>query len=67
MCGSMVHIQSAWAEIMRVKEKKERKKEEEEEEEKETIQDENIMCAYATRGGHNYFKEFFLNVLVFLF
>jgi len=41
MCGSMVDIQSATAEIRRGK-KEERKK-----------QDENIMSASATQGGHN--------------
>jgi len=41
MCGSMVDIQSATAEISRGK----RKKEEE--------QDENIMSTSATQGGHN--------------
>jgi len=41
MCGSMVDIQSATAEIRQ--EEKTNKKE----------QDKNIMCASATQGGHN--------------
>ena len=44
MCGSMVDIQSATAEIRRGK--KERKK-------KNKLQDENIMSASATQGSHN--------------
>jgi len=43
MCGSMVEIQSATAEIIG-EEKKDRKKK---------PQDENIMSASATQGGHN--------------
>jgi len=43
----MADIQSATAEIRRGKEKKEGKKE----------QDENIMSAYATQGGHNHAPE----------
>jgi len=42
MCGSMVDIQSATAEIRRGK-KEERKKK----------QDKNIMSASAMQGGHN--------------
>jgi len=45
MCGSMVDIQSATAEIRRGK--KERKKER-----KNKLQDENIMSASATQIGH---------------
>jgi len=44
MCGSMVDIQSPTAEIRRGN-KKERKK--------KKPQDENIMSASATHGGHN--------------
>ena len=45
MCGSMVDIQSPTAEIRRGrKKKKDRKKK---------PQDENIMSASATQGGHN--------------
>jgi len=44
MCGSMVDIQSATAENRRGKKKKDRKKK---------PQDENIMSASATQGGHN--------------
>ena len=43
LCGSMVDTQSATADIRRRK-KKERKKK---------PQDENIMSASATQGGHN--------------
>jgi len=43
MCGSMVDIQSATAEIRQGK-KEERKKK---------PQDDNIMSASATQGGHN--------------
>jgi len=42
MCGSMVEIQSATAEIRRGKERKKKK------------QDKNIMSASATQGGHYY-------------
>jgi len=42
MCGSMVDIQSATAEIARVREEKRKKK-----------QDKDIMSASATQGGHN--------------
>jgi len=45
MCGSMVDIQSAMAEIRRGKKKKI-------EERKNKLQDENIMSASATQGGH---------------
>jgi len=41
MCGSMVGIQSATAEIRRRKEKKK-------------LQDKNIMSASATQGGHKW-------------
>ena len=44
MCGSMVDIQSAAAEIRRGKKKEERKKK---------PQDKNIMSASAMQGGHN--------------
>ena len=44
MCGSMVGIQSPTAEIRRGNKKEERKK---------RPQDENIMTASATQGGHN--------------
>ena len=47
MCGSMVYIQSATAEIMRGKKERRKKK-----------QDENIMSASATQGGHNNFISF---------
>jgi len=43
MCGSMVDIQSPTAEIRRGKEKERRKK----------PQDENIMSASVTEGGHS--------------
>ena len=43
MCGSMVDIQSATAEIKGIKKKKERRKK---------PQDKNIMSASATQGGH---------------
>jgi len=46
MCGSIVDIQSATAEIRRGKEDVERKKK----------QDKNIMSASATQGGHNKLK-----------
>ena len=46
MCGSMVDIQLPITEIKRAK------KEEEEERQKKP-QDENIMSASATQGGHN--------------
>ena len=45
MCGSMVDIQSATAEISRGKKKKNREKK---------PQDKNIMSASAMQGGHNY-------------
>ena len=44
MCGSMIDIQSAAAEIRRAKN--------EEEERKKKPQDENIMFVSATQGGH---------------
>jgi len=44
MCGGMVDIQSATAEIRRRKKKKERKIE---------ITGKNIMSTSATQGGHN--------------
>jgi len=46
MCGSMVDIQSATAEIRR-------EKEEEEERRQKKPEDKNIMSASATQGGHN--------------
>jgi len=46
MCGSIVDIQSATAEIKRGKKKKERSR-------KKKPQDENIMSASATQGSHN--------------
>jgi len=53
MCGSMVEIQSATAEIRRGKKQKKKKK-----------QDENIMSASAAQGGHN--KGCEQHALVFL-
>jgi len=44
MCGSMVDIQSATAEIRRGKKERSKKK----------PQGKNIMSASATQGGHNY-------------
>jgi len=44
MCGNVVDIQSATAEIRRGKKKKERRK--------KKPQDENIMSTSATQGGH---------------
>jgi len=44
MCGSMVDIHSPTAKIRRGKKDERRKK----------PQDENIMSAFATKGGHNY-------------
>jgi len=44
MCGSMVYIQSAAAEIMRGIKKEDRKK----------PQGKNIMSASATQGGHDH-------------
>jgi len=44
MCGRMVDIQSAMAEIRRGKKEKE---------EDENTQDENIMSASAMQGGHS--------------
>ena len=41
MCGSMVDIQSATAEMRRGKKRKKKK-----------LQDKNIMSASATQGGH---------------
>jgi len=52
MCGSMVDIQSATAEIRRGK--KERRKK----------QDKNIMSASATQGGHNETQANWLNFRV---
>jgi len=43
MCGSIVDIQSATAEIRRGKKKRNKKNK---------LQDENIMSASATQGGH---------------
>ena len=51
ICGSMLDIQSATAEIIWGKEEKERKKK----------QDKNIMSASATQGNHNSVKNFALN------
>jgi len=48
MCGSMVDIQLPTAEIRRGKKKKKKKKER-----KKKPQDENIMSASATQGGHS--------------
>ena len=47
MCGSMVDIQSAAAEIRRGIKKKI------EEEDRKKLQGKNIMSASATQGGHN--------------
>jgi len=50
MCGSVVDIQSATAEIRRGKKIERRKKK------KKKPQDKNIMSASATEGGHNNWK-----------
>jgi len=47
MCGSMVDIQSVTAEIRRGKKVKRKRKKK-----KTRLQDENIMSASATQGGH---------------
>jgi len=47
MCGSMVDIQSAAAEIRRGTKKEDRKK----------SQGKNIMSASATQGGHNKIRK----------
>jgi len=47
MCGRMVDIQSATAEIRRGKKK----------EKKNKLQDKNIMSASATQGGHNNYNR----------
>jgi len=47
MCGSMVDIQSATAEIRRLKKEARRRRK------KKKPQDENIMSASAMQGGHN--------------
>jgi len=49
MCGRMVDIQSATAEIRRGKKKKI--------ERKNRLQDKNIMSASATQGGHNNYNR----------
>jgi len=60
MYGSMVDMQSATAEITDYSREKERKK-------KKTPQDENIMSASATQGGHNQLSVYTLyNVYVSL-
>jgi len=46
MCGSIVDIKSATAEIRRGKREEDRR-------EKKKPQDKNIMSASATQGGHN--------------
>jgi len=46
MCGSVVDIQSTTAEIRRGNKKKKEKRQ-------KKPQDENIMSASATQGGHN--------------
>jgi len=61
MCGSMVAIQSALAEIRRgKKEEKEEGEEEGEEERKKNPQDKDIMSASATatQGGHTNRQKF---------
>jgi len=49
MCGSMVDIQTATAEIRRGEEERKKK------------QDKNIMSASARQGNHNKAKNFALN------
>ena len=46
MCGSMVDVQSATAAIRRGGEKRRKNK----------LQDENVVSASATQGGHNKFE-----------
>jgi len=53
MCGSMVDIQSAAAEIRRGIKKEDRKK----------SQSKNIMSASATQGGHKYHYDLLLTAI----
>jgi len=59
MCGSMVDIQSATADISRGK-----KKHYEKQKKKIELQGKNIMSASATKGGHkkNPFQHFLLHL-----
>jgi len=50
MCESIVDIQSTTAEIRRGKKEEERRRRRK----KKNPQDENIMSASATQGGHNF-------------